>query len=348
MAIRGSGALPASEINNELGLTTNAQISIGGAVPRVLAGVASGVIRQAADYYGKSNRKGSVVTWPASLAGGSTTTAVSVGAPTSQFGSALNAGQSMSFNFNVTGYLSPRVLYTGTYLYTYLAVSTYTLNADGTANVPWSIYYPYWGSSQAGSTVYITGINGSDTPNAIAWDFYKTCVGNRAAMANDIGIRISTSVNGGNDGAGYYTSFPTSSTITLRNTSSTNYWIGSFLGANGHYTPLYWGYYNTSNQWSVYQGNIDVTGITAFGLPLVQTLTINGTAVRYVASNGATQASVIAGFKSAINAAGISGVSAVDVSDGLGIIGATSVSQTDNQTTGSSNYTPTIGLYGAF
>jgi hypothetical protein len=45
----------ASDINRELGLTTNAQISIGGAVPRGLAGVASGVIRQAADYYGKAN-----------------------------------------------------------------------------------------------------------------------------------------------------------------------------------------------------------------------------------------------------------------------------------------------------
>jgi hypothetical protein len=56
MALQSSGSMNASDINRELGLTTNAQISIGGAVPRALAGVASGVIRQAADYYGKSNR----------------------------------------------------------------------------------------------------------------------------------------------------------------------------------------------------------------------------------------------------------------------------------------------------
>jgi len=55
MTIRASGALPASEINTELGLSSIAQISLGGAVPRGLAGVASGAIRLAADYYGKSN-----------------------------------------------------------------------------------------------------------------------------------------------------------------------------------------------------------------------------------------------------------------------------------------------------
>ena len=54
MTIRSSGALPASEINTELGLSSTAQIAIGGAVPRALAVVASGPIAFS-NFYGKSN-----------------------------------------------------------------------------------------------------------------------------------------------------------------------------------------------------------------------------------------------------------------------------------------------------
>lgn len=55
MAINSSGAVSFGDINVELGLSRTAQISLGGAGPRGLAGVASGAIRTAADFYGKSN-----------------------------------------------------------------------------------------------------------------------------------------------------------------------------------------------------------------------------------------------------------------------------------------------------
>ena len=54
MSIRSSGALPASEINTELGLSSTAQISIGSTATRTLAGVASGAIAFS-NFYGKSN-----------------------------------------------------------------------------------------------------------------------------------------------------------------------------------------------------------------------------------------------------------------------------------------------------
>ncbi len=55
MTINSSGAVSFGDINVELGLSRTAQISLGGAGPRGLAGVASGAIRTAADFYGKSN-----------------------------------------------------------------------------------------------------------------------------------------------------------------------------------------------------------------------------------------------------------------------------------------------------
>jgi hypothetical protein len=240
------------------------------------------------------------------------------------------------------------VLYNGTYLYWYLVLSTYTLNSDGTPNVPFTMNWPYWYGGQSAASVYVTGINGSDTANAISWCLYRSVAGTKAAGGYDVNVRISTSANGNSDGAGYYSSYPTSQTFTVTNNSATDYWIGSYNGYNGHYTPIVLYYYNTSNQWQTYNGSTDTSSFNIYGLPLISTLTINGTAVTYRASEGANQASAIAGWKAAINAAGLSGVSAVDQTDGLGIIGATTVTHSASQTNGASNYTPTIGSYGAF
>jgi hypothetical protein len=58
MALPSSGNISFGAINVELGSSTSTQLSIGGATTRALAGVASGAIRVAADFYGKSNIKG--------------------------------------------------------------------------------------------------------------------------------------------------------------------------------------------------------------------------------------------------------------------------------------------------
>jgi plastocyanin len=55
MPLQSSGQIDFSDINVELGLTSTAQISLGGAATRALYGVSSGAIRLAADGYGKSN-----------------------------------------------------------------------------------------------------------------------------------------------------------------------------------------------------------------------------------------------------------------------------------------------------
>jgi hypothetical protein len=55
MPLPSSGNISFGAINVELGLSTATQLSLGGASSRGLAGVASGAIRTAADFYGKSN-----------------------------------------------------------------------------------------------------------------------------------------------------------------------------------------------------------------------------------------------------------------------------------------------------
>lgn len=56
MALPSSGQIRlAQDVNTELGLTSTAQISLGGTNVRTLAGVASGQIRLGADLWGKSN-----------------------------------------------------------------------------------------------------------------------------------------------------------------------------------------------------------------------------------------------------------------------------------------------------
>jgi hypothetical protein len=182
---------------------------------------------------------------------------------------------------------------------------------------------------------------------SIANLLYNTAALNtKAAYNNTTDIRMSTSLPGG---LVQNTSFTTTQqTITFTNYSGTDYYIGSWTGANGHWSPIEFGYYSQYNGFQYTSGNIDNVGQTVYGQYLIETLTINGTAVSYTAPNSATQSQVIAGFKAAINAAGISGVTAVDVTNGLGIVGATSVTSAAASTVGSSNYTPSIGAYGAF
>ncbi len=55
MALVSSGQIDFSDINVELGLTSNAQVSLGSSAVRGLYGIASGAIRLAADGYGKSS-----------------------------------------------------------------------------------------------------------------------------------------------------------------------------------------------------------------------------------------------------------------------------------------------------
>ena len=55
MTLQTTGPMSFGDINVELGLSRTAQLSIGGAAARALAGVASGAIRTAADFYGKSS-----------------------------------------------------------------------------------------------------------------------------------------------------------------------------------------------------------------------------------------------------------------------------------------------------
>jgi hypothetical protein len=278
------------------------------------------------------------VTWPSNLTGGSTASTFSSSGFTSNLGTYFPNGGSVSYTINVTSGL-PGI--TGTaYLYPILALGRWVgWNADGSPNVVYDISYPMWGSSQQTGVVnYINGPGGrGNYAYTISNMLYITaCLRTKAAYNNTTDIRMSTSLNGGNLGLSFDAAFSTTQTITFTNYSGTDYYIGSFSGANGHWTPLEFGYYAGST-WTISAAQIDNTAQTVYGRYLITSLTINGTAVSYTAPNGA-----------AINAAGISGVSAVDQTNGLGIIGATSVTSAATSTVGSSNYTPSIGSYGAF
>lgn len=306
-------------------------------------------------YNSPNCRVGIITTWPTNLAGGSITTTYS-GSWTDAssdytHGTIFKNGTSVSFPINFTAGAQFSLPTNGAYLYIYLALSNISgYNSDGTPIIPWGITYPLW-SSYPG---YMGGWQGpnlnanSGQSYGLNFLLYGRATKNTAADYYSPGnITMSTNLPAGYTFNGTWPNY-TSQTITFTNSSGTDYWIGSYLGANGHYTPIYLGQYDQQNAWHVYQNNIDVSGQSVYGLPLKSTLTINGTAVTYTAPNGATQAQVIAGFKSAINSAGISGVSAVDVTNGLGIINATSISFSASTTAGSSNYTPTIGSYGGF
>lgn len=55
MTLQSSGAMAFGDINVELGVARTTARPLGGAAARALAGVASGAIRTAADFYGKSS-----------------------------------------------------------------------------------------------------------------------------------------------------------------------------------------------------------------------------------------------------------------------------------------------------
>jgi len=348
MALPASGAISLSAVNTELSLSATAAITMNDAAVRTLFGVASGAITMN-NGYGKSNRRGTVVTWPSNLAGGSTASAVATSAWTTNQGTYFPNGASTSFTLNITGAMQYGFPTTGTYLYTYLALGRWVgWNADGSPNMVYDIQYPLWSSSQAGSGFYMGGIQARQN-NALTISnlLYGTALLNTNAIYNNTtDIRMTTSLPSGLTYNGNFNS--TQQTITFTNYSGTDYYIGSWSGANGHWTPLEFGYYSQYNGFQYASYNVDNVGQTVYGQYLVETLTINGTAVSYTAPNSATQAQVIAGFKAAINAAGISGVSAVDQTNGLGIIGATSVTSAASSTVGASNYTPSIGSYGVF
>jgi hypothetical protein len=63
MPIVSSGSIRmGADIGVELGNTSTSMISIGATAPRALAGVTSGAIRVAADFYGKSATAGAIIT----------------------------------------------------------------------------------------------------------------------------------------------------------------------------------------------------------------------------------------------------------------------------------------------
>jgi hypothetical protein len=69
MTLPASGAIKASQIDTELGVSSSAQINIGGSSPRSLSGISSGAIKYS-NFYGKAL---DVVTWNSPASGTLTT-----------------------------------------------------------------------------------------------------------------------------------------------------------------------------------------------------------------------------------------------------------------------------------
>jgi hypothetical protein len=349
MTLPASGAISLNDVNVELGISGTTTITMNDSVVRTLFGVASGAIDMNTGY-GKASRYGTVVTWPTNLTGGSTAVRTTTAPWTSSEGTLLPAGGSISFQINIVSPLPFGLPTGGAYLDMYLTLATFIgWNADGTVNNSYNLSYPNWYSRQAGTGYYLGGPGNlrQNSVLAISNIIYNTALLNtKGAYGGNYDIRMSTNLAPGQIFNGGFNS--TQQTLTFTNYTTTDYWVGSYACANGHYSPFYLAYQSQSNGYQFPNSSFDNVGQTIYGRYLVSALTINGRAVSYTAPNGATQSQVIAGFKAAINAAGISGVSAVDQTNGLGIIGATSVTSSASSTVGSSNYTPSISAYGLF
>jgi len=303
--------------------------------------------------YGKLKPSGIPVTWPTNLVGGSPsvkTSGVVLGSDAG--GTPLYNGDSIRLELTFTAAMSYGFPTGGTYIYFYFVHAPFYGYTNGVPSYgAWE--YPLWTSYSVGSGYYAGGyLPGGGPANNRKNDAYSISnlvwatarLGARAPYYSNYDIRSSSDLYPG--GAIYYPNgtWPLTIPVTFTNYSGTDQWVGSYVGANGTNTPVLLAYYSQFNGWQTQSSNIQCYA-TAYGKGLVSSLTINGSTVTYTAPNGATQAQVIAGFKSAINSAGISGVTAIDYTNGLGIVGASSVTFGSSENRGSSNYTPTIGSY---
>jgi hypothetical protein len=272
MTIRSSGALPASEINTELGLSSTAQISLGGAVPRALAGVASGAVRLAADFYGKSNGpSGNLATIDFATSGHNNYYQI-LTLPTWTWGTAVNFTSTASYLFSYGG---------GGYLQcvnegpsgTALIMCTTTNASSGQPELR-SIVISGSGSNSSFSGIIYAGGNFPNLctmPSTIAygnglWVGYTRLGSGWQHITSSNGINWTLTASGLGTG--------TLSLIT---------WTGSeFLGHNPN-TGTYTVYASTngtswSTRGSITSGGFGVTGGTAYG---------NGVYIAVSASGGA-------------------------------------------------------------
>lgn len=148
-------------------------------------------------------------------------------------------------------------------------------------------------------------------------------------------------------------------TISITNVSSEDVYIDSWPGNSGSRGPfyLYW-YRSLDPPYPViydtplnppYGGTRILWSTTAKGTQLGTSLTINGTKVSYIAPDDAIRDNVVNGLNTAINAAGISGVSSFinPTTKALVIYGLTSpVTISYGNAGGASNYEATVTNYG--
>jgi hypothetical protein len=356
MTLPSSGKLSASQINIELGNPNNSKISLSDINTRKLANKPT--VGEKISFSNFKNRDGGViVTWLPNLSASGV--GIDVPIPNNWDKMTLKANSHLSFEITFHSNLSMGFT-SWTYLYPWIAlspVSTFDNNGNPSSWGFWT--YPMWQSTGTTSGGAFFPPAAYPGPNTYGQNFSVAEAFRKGAAVLSGISGISTSItssmpptgydsgyNGGVIGYGY--PMGTTQTVKLSNNSSTNYALNLNAGYGGSKTPFSIGFYtqtNLSSPTTWVTGQSDTHSVTIkdlMGYPLTSSLIINGIPVTYVAPYNSTQADVIAGFRGAINNASISGVSSIDVPNGLKIINATSVSFQSSQNLGWANYTPTI------
>ena len=361
MTIPASGSISTSLINVELRKQDTATISLNDTDIRRLAGIQTNASQISfSDFRNKSS--GINVIWSGNLSSGG---AYNIAIPTNATNTLLfPANSSLTFQLTFHSNL-PAGHWTWSYLYSWLELAPVTsYNANGTPN--WGTWqYPYW----VGAGVFTGGFHWPPSAliqaNTYGQNFLVAEGYRKGAPAYYGGQGITTAVisslpptgydggyNGGAIGYGY--PMGNTQTVVFTNNSSTSYVLWLYPGYDGTKTPINLAFYSTNvgqSNGAVWVGQVSNTHTARLvgngTAPLVTSLVINGTVVTATVQLGATTSTLVAAFKTAINNAGIAGVSAADVSTqsgiGLTVAGANSITYSNVQNLGWSNDIPIIG-----
>lgn len=319
-----------SQVDSQLQYSGTAAISLNDTNVRNLSGNLTGA-NSLSSLYGTTTYS---VVWSTSLLGGSTAASISYTMSLTATGQYITSGQTVQFTYPVN--TGATAIYGGG---SYVNLNFYVAQVVSTGGV--LSYTNYTG-------FYFTSYSASHPSAGIIGDSYN------AGNASDVANALTYCTNANGTGYGTLTGLSiayisrSGNTITFSITNGTGYNLYISPWNDGTYAypaQLYW--VNSSSAYSFsnsYPGMILNSTTATYGQPLYTQLSFNthtGTAApAYVGPNACTQSQVISGMTAAVNA--ISGLSATSYTNGIQIIGATSLPTVTNAGVNAVNYTPTI------
>jgi hypothetical protein len=316
------------------------------------------------------------INWDVNLTGGSS--ALKVTGTNIWSGGILPNNGVMSWNMQVVvplAYsLTPDAPPTpnGTWLYWYIDYAEWKGSwlQNGDADIgPWS--QTWFSSSQVSTQYFVLAIGGThprkySTTGSISNIFYQCHAKRGLVRGYDEGLLPGLELivtSGDQYQGGIYntntngTAWDVMQTFQLTNKTGKDLFISGANGNNGTKVPIVivWEGQNSVFKYDLpgysdYGGTRMLAGTqTVYGRPLTTSVNINGYTVTYLAPNGVNRDGLLAGLNTAINNAGIPGVSSIiNAYKHLiiyGITSAVSVSYGNNGTPGSTNIAPSVTNY---